>query len=220
MTPQLTSLDEVKNNCNRHPRLAFIKDGEVRPFNCKSWSCLSCAPRRARRLKKAIIREAENLGLQRFLTLTLDPKDMLYPIMEIWRKFRVYLVRRGYNKGFIWVKEHHKSGILHLHVLLGAFIPQAWISEAWNALGGGKIVYIKYVDAQRIGAYLTKYLTKELLIEGFEPGERRYGCSRSIVLFEKAGDGWKVVVWLEYWGRGFWGTVSKADFYGGDHVAR
>jgi len=50
----------------------------------------------------------------------------------------------------------------HLHILIKWYIPQAWISENWEALGGGRIVYVQAVrDLHRISWYFSKYLAKD-----------------------------------------------------------
>src|SRR6266404_4998604 len=96
----------------------------------------------------------------------LDPKkiegDAVRYLREVFNKFRVYLFRKYHASiKYISVLEFHKSGLPHLHILLDRYIPQAWISESWSALGGGSIVHIKQVDVHRISHYLAKYLTKE-----------------------------------------------------------
>ena len=73
----------------------------------------------------------------------------------------------------------------HLHILTNRYISQAWISETWEALGGGRIVFIKrVVDLHRIAWYLSKYLTKDAILSA-PWGTRRYSTSRDITLFEK-----------------------------------
>lgn len=141
---------------------------------------------------------AKGHELNRFLTLTVDPRkcadveDRVAYIRGVWRKFRVYLARKyGKSVEFIAVVEAHKSGIPHLHVLLDRYIKQAWISAAWDALGGGRIADIRYVaDVDKIGRYLGKYLSKDMLL-GHRPGVRRYTTSRGVKLNPKLEDtGW------------------------------
>jgi len=109
---------------------------------------------------------ADEHKLTRFATLTLDPKRIPDPeksdryIRECWRKMRVKLERKyGSPLKFISVLEFHYSGVAHLHVLLDRYIPQEWLSEAWQAIGGGEIVDIRFVDVRRVASYLAKYLT-------------------------------------------------------------
>src|SRR5215467_13231923 len=74
---------------------------------CKAWRCKYCGPRKADKLRKAIGRVAEEKGLTRMLTLTLDSRKMsdaelkdggIEYIRESWRKLRVYLQRK-YGRG-------------------------------------------------------------------------------------------------------------------------
>lgn len=57
-------------------------------------------------------------------------------------------------------------------------------TEAWVAVGGGFMVDIQLVDVHRVSRYLSKYLTKELLMSA--PLRcRRVTTSRGIKLLEK-----------------------------------
>jgi hypothetical protein len=167
---------------------------------CKAWGCETCGPKKAVRLRKAIERRARELGLGRFLTLTLDPSKLdegTDPIQylrgHVWAKFRIYLKRKyGRSIQYIAVLEHTEAGVPHLHVLVDRFIPQAWISETWDALGGGRVVDIRRVyDMNRVARYLSKYLTKQVILSA-PRGIRRWSVSRGIRLFEKVekGKGW------------------------------
>lgn len=139
--------------------------------------------------------QADSHALNKLLTLTLDPKliptgaDSFEHIRSVWAKFRIYLrregTRRGYKKpvSFIAVVELQKSGVAHMHVLLNRYVDQAWISQAWNALGGGYIIDIRHVDAHRVSHYLAKYMTKSS--QALPAKVRRYSTSRDISLFGK-----------------------------------
>lgn len=132
--------------------------------------CDWCLTRRCRRWLKRISRTAQAHGLTRMLTLTLDPAKLAdneiltaaQHLRDTWAKFRTYLARRhGESLRFIAVVEMgHRTSHLHLHVLVGQYIPQQWVSEVWNTLGGGRIVDIRYVDAHNVARYLAKYVTK------------------------------------------------------------
>ena len=137
-----------------------------------------------------IAQTAERRQLNKLLTLTLDPaklqgKESTKYINEVFADFRIYLKRRlGYAPDYIRILEYQKNGNAHLHVLLNCYLPQNWVSEAWSAVGGGRIVDIKHVDIHRVSRYLSKYLTKQMLM--FAPkGARRVTTSRSIRLLEK-----------------------------------
>jgi hypothetical protein len=154
-----------------------------------------CGPKKARRLRHAIIEAALKHGMRRFLTLTLDPRhcsaeESVEYIKECWSKFRIYLGRLyGKSISFIWILELQKSGYAHLHILVDRYIHFAWIQESWQAVGGGRFVNIKLVDIHSVTAYLSKYLTKEVILADYRPGTRRYSTSRSIKLFVRVTKG-------------------------------
>ena len=197
------SLVIVKNKCNSkgrqvdpdidgdslpHPCGCWMwvdgKGGQVYPFRCKRWRCPRCGRVNRYRLLKILGEQARLHGLQRLLTLTLpaeigiDPQAEEY-LLKVWAKWRVYLARRyGRQVVYLWVKER-KNGRLHLHCLVDRYLPQAWISDSWAALGGGRVVDIRWVDLHRVQVYLTKYLTKDFYagVDG-----RHYGSSQTVDL--------------------------------------
>ena len=137
--------------------------------------------------------------MQRLVTLTLDPQkvegDPVIYLRITFNKLRTYLRRRfGTAPKYIAVLEFHQNGNPHLHILIDRFIEQAWLSSAWDALGGGRIVDVRFVDLHRVSRYLSKYLTVELLLTA-PRGIRRVTCSRGIVLLERpsAGHRWRVL---------------------------
>lgn len=169
-------------------------------LNCKSWTCGRCGPKRVRQLKHAIVKKATEKGLTRFLTLTLDhnscsAEESVSYIRSCWHKFRTYLKRQhGGSVTFIAILEFQKSGHAHLHILVDRYIHHNWISDKWVAVGGGPVVDIRRVDVHRISNYLSKYMTKELLLSAHFTGHRRYSTSRDIKLFDKPQKGqWKIM---------------------------
>lgn len=166
--------------------------------DCHRWKCPRCGPQNAKRYKKAIIRAAsgeayksgqQGRKLQRFITLTLDPKkmpegyDSLKYLRECFNKFRVYLGRKfGHSITFIAVIEFQKNGNAHLHGLIADTISQEWIIDTWQACGGGFQCKIKFVDVHRVSRYLSKYLTKEMLTDVPEK-KKRVSTSRDLLLF-------------------------------------
>ncbi len=158
--------------------------------DCRKLSCEFCGPKRAARYRQAIATRAAEHKLQRFMTLTLDPKkldagkDSISYLRDCFAKFRVYMGRRFQRSiSYISIVELHKSGIAHLHVLVESYIPIDWIRASWQAVGGGKIVDIRFVDVHRVSAYLTKYITKDLLLM-VPARKKRISTSRKIRLFE------------------------------------
>ena len=178
--------------------------GEVFLFTrlfCKSWKCLHCGPRKARRYARQIAKVAVRHGLNRMMTLTLDPKKMtpgvdpVRYIQGIWCKFRGVYLGRYFDESIDYVRvlEVQQNGNPHYHVLINRFVPQHWISETWAKLGGGAVVDIRMIyDEHRISHYVTKYLTKQILLSS-PAGTRRVTTSRSIRLFDRLKrPGWRL----------------------------
>jgi hypothetical protein len=218
-----------KRNCGVWTVVGSSDDGTKQIFhrvNCKTWGCCFCGPRKAKRYKFLIGKLAEHEQLTRFLTLTLDPSriegDSVRYLRGVFNKFRLYLRRRyGAPVKYIAVLEFHKSGIAHLHVLIDRYVPWDWIKQSWCALGGGQIVYIKYVDVHRISRYLSKYLTKELLLSAPKRA-RRVTTSRSLRLIEKSAESsWKLVklsvffLYSRLWPSAFGITLDSDGFLEG-----
>jgi len=164
-------------------------DTRFHRVNCKCWNCRYCAPRKAKRIKHAIRATAEAMQLRRFLTLTLDPAkiegDPVRYLNAVFAKLRVYLQREyGVAPQYIRILEFQKNGNPHFHILIDRYIARKWIQAAWVAVGGGWMVDIRYVDVHRVSRYLSKYLTKELLMSA-PLRSRRVTTSRGIKLFAK-----------------------------------
>lgn len=194
----------MANDCSTGTFAGFrASDGEqifIRG-DCGKRGCKRCGPKRAKRYRAAIARRAGEYKLTRFVSLTLDPaklgknEESVSYLRECFSKFRVYLQRKcGKSIKYIAVVELQKSGMAHLHVLVDQFIDQRWLSEAWQAVGGGRIVDIRYVDVHRISAYLAKYLAGDKLLAPFPRGKRQITTCRAITLFErKVSSGWQWV---------------------------
>lgn len=166
--------------------------------NCKCWACEYCGPRRARVYKRSIRLAAEKHGLQRFVTLTLDPSKIegspVAYLNAVFAKFRVYLKRKcGVAPKYIRVLEFQKNGNPHLHILIDRFIEWQWIKAAWAAVGGGRFVNVKFVDVHHVSRYLSKYLSKELLLSA-PLWCRRVTCARGIQLLPKSAGEWSYVL--------------------------
>lgn len=166
-----------------------------RRVNCGVWTCSYCGPRRARLAKRRIREEAAKLGLCYFWTLTLaprvfdSPEDRVRHLRRVFNKFREYLKRvYGVALSYICVLEFTQRDVPHLHVLFDRYIPHEWVSATWDRLGGGQVVLVKRVEVQRVARYLSKYLTKDLLLSA-PKGTRRITTSRSIKLFPKFNSG-------------------------------
>lgn len=201
----LDSIEHNRNSCGCWTLRGQLEDQgraylRYARLGCKRWTCLRCGVRKAKRLRRAIISTAIDRDLKRFLTLTLDPRtctpeESTTYIRQCWNKFRTYLKRKHrISISFITILEFQKNGYAHLHILVDRYINHAWIKSAWQGVGGGRIVHITQVDLHRVAGYLSKYLTKDLLTNGFKARQRRYTTSRDIILFVKNSNGiWKLI---------------------------
>jgi hypothetical protein len=119
-------------------------------------------------------------------TCTRVQVNSIAHIRGCWSKLRVYLHRRyGRAPKYIAILEFQKvTGLAHLHIVIDRYMEQAWVKQAWQAVGGGQHVDIRQIDAHRAAAYLSKYLSKDMFLSA-PSGMRRVTTSRSIRLDEK-----------------------------------
>lgn len=168
---------------------------------CRSYRCNRCRGSKLKKVRSRIAQIASEKQLNRMATLTLDrkriPRDVRSDryIRECWRKMRVLLGRKfGASLDFVGVLEFQKNGMAHLHILLGRYVPQAWLSEAWQSIGGGQIVDIRFVDIYRVTSYLVCYLSGkkvEHTLSLLPLRARIFTTSRSIILWgKKKSSGW------------------------------
>ena len=171
------SLDKNKNNCinpcgyktitKSIERGGIVTQVTARVL-CNTWHCPYCGPRKSWKYQQIIAAKAIEFKLDRFMTLTLDPKKIkgkpYKHLSESWRKLREAFRRKfGKSISYILVKEAHKSGIPHLHILVDQYIPQKWLSAKWANLGGGPMVDIRRIkDIKNMVLYIGKYLTKNI----------------------------------------------------------
>jgi hypothetical protein len=204
---------KLGRHCGRHT-LIGPADGQYghKRSRCKSYACGLCGPRKIRQVRKGIVQRALEHRLQRFLTLTLDPKKLppglevlgkIQYLYGVWRKMRVYLRRKlGKSLVFIAVVELQQNGNPHLHMLVGSYLPKEWISAAWQALGGGSFTRIEYADVHRVAAYISKYVTDGSSLQDLPAGTRRFSTSRGLALFDRSSgkSGWILVRQpIEFW---------------------
>jgi hypothetical protein len=170
---------------------------------CQSYRCRRCRNPKLKKVRARIAEIATKDKLQCMATLTLDPKRIPKGqrtdryLRECWREMRVSLARKfGKSIPFVGVLEFQKNGTAHLHLLVGQYISQVWLSRAWAAIGGGKIVDIRYVDIHRVSAYLPVYLAGDKVSKTLELLPKRariFTTSRSIVLWgKKVKSGWSL----------------------------
>ncbi len=138
---------------------------------CKSWSCPSCAKKKASQVAhKARINFIQSQV--RFLTLTIRPRGNipqgLSHINQAWNRLRLKITRKVGKVKYLKVLESQPStGMPHFHVLIDKFIPSGWLNEAVQSAGFGRIYKIKLVRNDRVYTYITKYLKKGIHDDDF-----------------------------------------------------
>jgi len=164
---------------------------------CGSYRCNRCRNPKLKRVRAEISRIASEKKLNKMATLTLDPKSIPRRyrgrtdrcLRDCWRKMRISLGRKfGESIDYVGILEFQKNGTAHLHLLVGRFIEQKWLSDAWLAVGGGPIVDIRLVDIHRVTAYLSIYLAGDKVkhtLKLLAVRARIFTTSRSIRLWPK-----------------------------------
>lgn len=145
--------------------------GEIKPFNCGSWSCRqhqgAVAYHWACRVSEA--------HPERMLTLTNIPTDKARAYLgfqQLVRDIRQEGMRFDYAR---FLEVGHQTGMRHFHIAQrGDFIPVRWLSVHAAANGLGKIVHAEACRGQGPSFYLAKYITKDAAV----PGWRKVASSR------------------------------------------
>ena len=129
-------------------------------------------------------------GSSKFLTLTF--KENVQDILYADEMFRKFIMRFKYHFGmdklkYLAVREFQKRGAIHYHLICDW--NQEMTSETeirhYERLLGEKIwghgfVDIKPIDhVDNVGAYIIKYMTKNVMVEVFK-GRKIYLCSQGL----------------------------------------
>lgn len=154
--------------CGTATLTAYLIDHTIAvPLRCKQWSCPPCASRN----KKRLLRRLRATGVTHLITLTCRPSNYHYPSQAFYHLSTqlpnlVKRLRRAFPAApieYLAVWETTKRGWPHVHLLARtSYIPQAVLSNHWQALTGAPIVDIRRVQGPRAAAnYVAKYLTKD-----------------------------------------------------------
>ncbi|MCB9073729.1 MAG: hypothetical protein H6623_08915 [Bdellovibrionaceae bacterium] len=170
---------------------------QTRRVFCRRWSCKFCGPIKKYKLSKKMAEYQVLHALGYFFTLTLapntvQPKDSPIYIQNCWKKFSI-LFRRKYGAfKYVVVREFQKNGMAHIHGIVDKRCKLQWLSETWQAVGGGKIVDVQPCD-ERTVKYLIKYIAKDTPMK-LPKRYRRVAASRGLVLFPRNPNAeWRVL---------------------------
>ena len=119
----------------------------------------------------------------KFLTLTFNSKNS-FDITNIdecnkrFSEFNLRLRKKYKNFKYIAVLELQKRGAIHYHVLNNLrFIEKDYLTKLW---GHGFIDIRMIKGSRKVGAYLSKYMTKNSLNKKFK-GKRTYFTSKNLI---------------------------------------
>jgi ribosomal protein L37E len=150
------------------------------PVRCADRFCSVCSAHRQARIRARLRAILDNVKHQpkaglKFLTLTIpnvtELNDGLDRLIAAFRRLRNRQNWKRLVTGGAYVVEATRSETgwhVHLHVIMSALY---WhvneISKAWQAVSGGKIVWIEAVNSQFQVGYLSKYVTKTQVATAF-----------------------------------------------------
>lgn len=140
---------------------------------------------RARQTVRRLVWANNTKKYTKFVTLTYAKAEFdMKRVKHDVKMFVKYLRRAGYEMNYLYVLEHQKKrgekegneGSLHIHMLIfnDKKMPLSLLNKAWPH-GSTDISALKDVD--NIGAYVSKYITKESCAEF---GSHVYGVSRGL----------------------------------------
>ena len=148
--------------------------------------------------RKQTLREARNktrrLALRNFgqgdSFITLTYAENMQDIAKADDDFKKFMKRFRYKYGdlkYIAVREFQKRGAIHYHMICNwseEFENEEHLKEVERYFGeelwGHGFVDIKVLDGiDNVGAYLIKYMTKNISIEAFK-GKKAYLCSKGL----------------------------------------
>lgn len=114
----------------------------------------------------------------KFVTFTFA--DNIQSIPEANREWKKFIQRLRYRYGdfkYMAVLEFQKRGAVHYHMISDLpYIPKKALSDLWGQ-GFLKVNRIKHVD--NVGAYIVKYMTKDLMDDRF-CDQKAYQCSKGL----------------------------------------
>lgn len=158
---------------------------------CKQWSCPTCAAINAALWQYRAIHGVVTLGSKTgqngenldFVTLTpherLSSAGTLAVWPKAWPKLRKRILYETGGFQFLAVPEAHKSGKMHMHMIVTAKLRKKWWKDNARQCGLGYQSDVKEVlNAGGVGGYVAKYLSKQLQNSNFPKGHRHVRTSQ------------------------------------------
>jgi len=185
---------------NRNPRCTRTKSPLVEGWNdehkqaivwqppCNQWDCPECSIiLRAKAAIRGYLGANQILDADRpvyFVTVTshekLTPGQSWWVLPRAWNKLRTRAQRESPGGLYYAVPEHHKSGKAHLHFVTDWAMSRRWWKDNARSCGLGYQADTEIArSAPGAGAYVLKYLIKQLDGATWKPGKRRIMCSQA-----------------------------------------
>lgn len=139
--------------------LAFV------PSRCKSWSCPSCRPIKAKRVRQYIIDNFTNEPIY-MITLTFfhsgTALECWKTLGKKWNRMRTYLSQKYGKFSYLRIVEPHKrGGWPHMHILVQGFQSLPRADDKITRWGFGWNFHCKRMPPKDAAWYVSKYLTKD-----------------------------------------------------------
>lgn len=136
---------------------------------------------------------------EHFVTLTLDGEKQDRYDLHGWRKRFVQFLRNyqrvhGFELRYLLLPEQHKDGAWHMHGLFHGLPPGELVKNEYGYLtwpayakrfGFFSVSAVK--SAERVSAYVTKYITKDVAVRNAELGAHLYYASNFLLRAETLG---------------------------------
>jgi hypothetical protein len=182
---------------NRETNTALV----FRP-RCKRWNCPQCGQINRRvwvaRTMNAVSELQETGKSIDFVTLThrgnLSAEETRERWRRSWPKLSSRMRRAAIDIEYCYVHEQHKDNRLHTHMITTGMLSKRWWKDNGAMTGFG---YMNDASEARdplgAGAYVSKYLSKQLGVNAWPPGWRRITTSRGWPKLPKTEtpEGWK-----------------------------
>lgn len=156
---------------------------------CGKWSCPHCAALNKDEWAEIAIYGVNNLSAvlpePQFVTITsrgyVTPQRSLAIFKTSWPKLiRRIAYAQEEKPEYLLVPEHHKSGVLHAHILITANHSQHWWhDQSWRSGMGYQAKTEPINDPARAGQYIHKELTKQLAGKSWPTNFRRVRKSQN-----------------------------------------
>lgn len=178
---------------NAYEKMLLDKKGVIDP---KAW--IHEKPDKVHERRKQTLRDSRNLvrrlALMNFSAgdtfLTLTYAENMQDIEQGDKDFKKFVQRFKYKYGdvkYIAVREFQKRGAIHFHVICDMKLENPSESDirlfekemGVNVWGHGFVDAKVLGEVDNVGAYLIKYMTKDISVEAFK-GRKSYLCSKGL----------------------------------------